>query len=182
MINLVWDYANEDYEHRSRRVGLYQSQHMNHASISALFEQEQKAELERQEEKKLGNYTPKILEPYLAQLKEYEQELAEREKNYFTEVQETAILNDSMLAEREKELKEISVEKVKLKAYAKNLDEIARMIEEIPYLNKMEPNAEMSKELKTLMQVQDPNLPCKIIATCEYNPTTKKWSFQAVVG
>ena len=37
----MWDMATEDYEHRQRRVGMYQSQKMNHGQISAIFEQEE---------------------------------------------------------------------------------------------------------------------------------------------
>jgi hypothetical protein len=46
----MWDMANEDFEHRARRISLYQSQHMNHEAISQLFESEEQAKLEKQHE------------------------------------------------------------------------------------------------------------------------------------
>lgn len=86
----MWDMASEDMEHRQRRVGMYQSQKMNHGQISAIFDQEQKQALELQEQQRRAVQEAQIQEASQTEIHESkmrilqktEEELAKMENVY----------------------------------------------------------------------------------------------------
>ena len=87
---MVWDMQNEDQIHRSRRVSLYQSQHMNHEAISQLFESEAKAEQIQQEQQRRAVQESQIQEASQTEIHELkmrilqktEEELAKMQNQY----------------------------------------------------------------------------------------------------
>lgn len=97
MINMVWVRTLEDSEHTARRVFLFKNQNMPHEAIDTLFESEQKAELEQQEQRKqtvqevkvqkaidleLSQQQAEINDKKMKILETTEQEIKKMEKTY----------------------------------------------------------------------------------------------------